>query len=71
MKRIQTFTNITLIFHKMHNTKGMSMKIIMQISFCSQICIRNASKKESNFLISNHSSLQFAIVGLAQTTHNI
>jgi hypothetical protein len=31
---------------------------------------RNASKKESNFLISNHSGLQFAIVGFAQTTHN-
>jgi hypothetical protein len=70
MKRIQTFTSITLTFHKMHNTKSMSMKIIMQNCFCSQICIRNASKKECNFLISNHSSLQFAIVGLAQTTHN-
>jgi hypothetical protein len=30
MKKIQTFTSITLTFHKMHNTKGMLMKIIMQ-----------------------------------------
>jgi hypothetical protein len=70
MKRIQTFTSITFTFHNMHNTKGMSMKIIMQNCFCSQICIRNASKKESNFLISNHSKFQFAILGLAQTMHN-
>ncbi len=73
MKRIQTFTSITFTFHKMHNTKGMSMKIIMQNCFCSQICIRNASKKESNFFISNHSKFQkfqFAILDLAQTMHN-
>jgi hypothetical protein len=46
MKRIQTFTSITLTFHKMHNTKGMSMKIIMQNCFYSQICIGMQVKKK-------------------------